>query len=155
MEEIQVLAALIQHADQQIDKAVNFFMTLLGVIAVFTMTETYSKHWNWFLKLMLSAALTVILWNNRDGIIEQIHIYNALIADFPDDIEPWATLFGAHGVYQKVDTVMLWWVHAVASWLIHLMVWSRELNSFAAKRKQWLMTWWRNRKAKRRQLTGK
>lgn len=143
MEELQILAVLIQHADQQIDKAVNFFMTLLGVVAVFTMTETYNKNYNWFLKLLVSVGLTALLWVNRDGIIEQMHIYNELITNFPDGMEPWATLFADHGVYQKVSTTTMWWVHAIASWLIHVMVWHKELKEHVGSR---ILAWWKARK---------
>ena len=150
MEELQILATLIQHADQQIDVGVNTFLTLMGVVAVFTMTETYNKNWNWVLKILLSIGLTVLLWANRDGIIAQMEIYNALIQDFPDDVEPWLTLFGDHGVYQKIGTTSMFWVHAIASWVIHVMVWQKELKEHVGRRvKVWWTNWKRRRPKKR------
>ena len=146
MEELQILAMLIQHADEQINKSVNTFLMLMGIMATLTMTQAYEKKFNWFLKILLSVGLTIVFWANRDGIIEQMHIYNALIENFPDGVEPWATLFADHGVYQKMGTTAMFWVHAVASWLVHVLVWHKELKDFGTKR---VLRWWKNRKTRR------
>ncbi len=143
MEELQILAVLIQHADKQIDSSVNTFLMLMGIMATLTMTKAYEEKFNVFLKILLSIGLTVVLWANRDGIIDQMLIYNALIENFPDGIEPWATLFADHGVYQKLGTTALFWVHAVASTLVHVLIWHKELKDKFGTR---LSVWWKNRK---------
>lgn len=152
MEEIQVLAMLIQHADRQIDSSVNTFLMLMGIMATLTMTKAYEEKFNVFLKVLLSVGLTVVLWSNRDAIIAQMEIYNALIENFPDEEEPWATLFGDHSVYHMLSVHAMFWVHAAASWLVHVLVWHKELKD---KVGGYIMRWWRNRKARRKQLTGR
>ena len=39
MEELQILATLIQHADKQIDASMNMFLVLTGIMATFTMIK--------------------------------------------------------------------------------------------------------------------
>ena len=55
----------------------------------------------------------------------------------------WATLFADHGVYQKLGTTALLWVHAVASTLVHVLIWHKELKDKFGTR---LSVWWKNRK---------
>ena len=147
MEELQVLARLIEHADKQIDASLNMFLVVMGVMATFTMTEAYEKKFNVFLKILLSLGLTVVFWHNRDAITDQMYIYNALVENFPDDVEPWKTLFGDHGVYHMLSPFAMFWLHAVMSSLVHLLVWHKEIKDRIGTR---IMVWWQNWKIQRR-----
>jgi len=133
MNEIDVLAELLKHADEQINLSITVFMTVLGIVATFSATKTYNENFNWILKFLLSIGLTILLIYNRDTIIEQMIIYNKIISNFPLEREPWKTLFGYHGVYHKLSTTQLYWVHASSSWIIHLLIWNKELKNMMEK----------------------
>ena len=138
MEELHALISLLQHADDQIDKSVTIAMTLLGVVATFTMTATFAERYNWFLKACMSVFLTVILFYNRDTIIDQMHIYNALVVQLGAlDVTNVSQLFlpGEQSVYTKLSPTSMWLAHGAASWFIHLLIWHIEI-------KNWLLPKW-------------
>ena len=76
-----------------------------------------------------------------------MYIYNALIESFPDDVEPWKTLFGDHSVYHLLSPVVMFWMHAVMSSLVHVLVWHKELKD---KFGHPITIWYRNWKTRRR-----
>lgn len=131
--ELSILAELLRHADNQINSSTTIFMTILGVVATFCSTQAFRENFHWPLKLALSACLTVMLVFNRDEIIQQMVIYNELLTHFPEDREPWKSLFSSHGVFTELSTSMMYWVHAISSTVIHLFVWSKELKGFISK----------------------
>jgi len=131
--EISILAELLQHANNQINSAITTFMTILGVVATFCSTQAFRDNFQWPLKLALSACLIVMLIFNRDAIIHQMIIYNELLTHFPEDKEPWKSLFSSHGVFTELSTNMMYWVHAISSTIIHLFIWSKELKNLSSK----------------------
>jgi hypothetical protein len=145
MEELNILVMLLQHANDQINGSVTVAMGLIGIVATFTMSQSFATRYNWILKLLMSIAMTVLLFYNRGQIIEQMEIYNAVLLQIGDTpLTSIQTLFAnEYSVYTAMSTTTMWFVHGVASWFLHLLIWHIELKEVVWSR---IQTWWESRK---------
>ena len=130
------LITLLQHADGMNNQLWTFYTIILSAVATFCMTKTYEEKFKILGKTILSIALLVWMVFHMGLIVENMHIYNALIdqlAEAGREVQNWTMLFGPDGVYVHKHTLLASILHSVADIALLSIVWWREIQPYSAR----------------------
>ena len=130
------LINLLRHADGMNNQLWTFYTIILSAVATFCMTKVYEAKFKILGKSILSVALLVWMTFHMGLIIENMHIYNALIGQLAaccGQIQLWTPLFGPDGVYVDKHILLSGVLHVTGDIALLSIVWWREIQPYSTR----------------------